>query len=607
MKKSLINFSGLRPKLATHLLDDAEAQIAMNCRIEKADVRAWKRAETQQTITTAVYKSLYQYKEGANSNWCYSTSDLDFAETPIAGDSFERLYFTGETEPRAYANDLDSSPWDQSVDFYKFGPAVPAAAAAFVSGHTGGSSYRAYVYTYVTRYGEETGPSAVLETSVYNTGNVVLGTFTQPPSGYALRTKVGSNAPKIRVYRTNSSVDGAEFQYVNEFDIDTFNFSTGTFTDNVADASLGEVLPTTLFEGIPSGLTGLIGLSNGIFAGFVGNQLYLSEPYQPHAWPSSYVMSFDFNIVGLGHYGTNLVVLTEGIPYMVYGTAPETMAKQRLQGFHPCVSKRSIVNTPRGVLFASNEGLILINHERPINITAELLTPEDWADFYPNYMHGEYYNGKYFGHYNEEAGFILDLENAILAQLSEYACAQYMEVAGGNYYTIRTDNQTNATTIEKWEGDSYNYLYFTWKSKKFVLPQDMGFTCAQILNDNDEYQNILDDIEDNNYLATLNATVWSSGDLQDVWNWGTAPASADMTFNYTEWNASGLIDFTQIDISGEIRFRYWIDGELILEKNVTDDKFFRLPPHRGRRMEFQLEGYIPIRKITIAQSPREIE
>jgi hypothetical protein len=597
MKIDLVNFSGLQPKLSAHLLEDVQAQTAINARVDKGDLRAWGKGALELVLSSAAYQSLHQYKEGANTNWVYSANDCDFAQSPIANDSFERLYFTGESEPRAFANDLDSSPWDQTVDYYKFGAAKPAAAAAFVSGHTGGSSYRAYVYTYVTRYGEETGPSPVLSTDVYNTGTVVLDTFTQPPAGYALRTKVGSNYPMIRVYRTNTSVTGAQFQFVNEFEISTgvFNFTTGTFSDAVADADLGEVLPTEKYEGIDGSLEGLIGLSNGVFAGFKGNELFLSEPYQPHAWPDEYVMSFDYDIVGLGHIGTDIVIVTEGTPYMAIGYSSETMTKQRFAGFFPGTSKRSIVSTHQGVLYTSYEGLILMNHNGPVNVLLDYVTPQEWDDYLPNTMHGHYYNGKYFGWYKSggtEGGVIFDPVNSVFTTVNNYHEAGFQSVSEGKFYTIYDDE------IQEWEGDAYNYLYYTWKSKKFLLPQDTGFTCAQVIVDKAFYDEIIAAMAENNYLAGLNAAIYATGILTDTYG--------DYAYGDEEYCGSSLYDLNSIDMSSTINFKLFVDNAEVLDTNVDNDDFFRLPSGRGRRVEIQLSGYIPIRKVTLAQSPREL-
>jgi hypothetical protein len=609
LKITLNNFSGIQPKLSAHLLNDEQGQLAQNARIEKADLRAWQDTSLITTITTAAYKTLHQYKEGANENWVYSTADLDFAQSPIAADTYERLYYSGGTAPiEAFANDLDSSPWDQAVDFYKVGHAKPTTGWGFVSGHTGGSEFRSYVYTYVSRFGEESGPSAVLNTEVYDgVSNVILEDFVSPSAGYGNLSTVGSSIPYVRIYRTNASTTGAEYQYVGQFNATTHTFGTDTFTDDVADADLGEVLSTEFTEAPPTGLTGLIGLSNGIFAGFVGNELYLSDLYLPHSWPDEYVLSFDYDIVGLGYLGTNIIVLTEGIPYMVTGFTPDTMQKQRLNGFYPCRSKMSIVNSPFGVLFTSHEGLILIDHNGPRNVTFDYVTPSDWEDFEPETMRGTFYNGKYFGFYSStnEGTFVLDVQNNILSTVAKYYQAAYQEVAEGIMYVIRAED---TTMIRQWEGNYYNYLYYQWKSKKFLLPQDMGFTCAQVIVDAEERDAVEDAIGDDGVLEAANAVVWATGDLQDSFNYGSGPTETelDMAFNTEEFNGSALFSTRSLSFSTYIQFQLYIDNVLVFTKNIDNDRVFRLPPLRGRRVEVKLSGYIPIRRVSLAQSPQEI-
>jgi hypothetical protein len=462
------------------------------------------------------------------------------------------------------------------------------------------------VYTYVSRYGEESGPSPVLSTTTYLSGNVVLEDFTAPSSGFGNLTTVGGNIPYVRIYRTSASTTSAEFQYVGQFNASTHTFGTDTFTDNIADADLGEVLSTELYEGPPSGLTGLIGLSNGIFAGFVGNELYLSEPYLPHTYPDEYVLSFDYQIVGLGYLGTNIIVLTEGIPYMVSGYTPETMQKQRLNGFFPCRSKRSIVSSPYGVLFSSHEGLIIIDHSGPRNITQTLLTPTEWDLYEPDDIIGTFYNGKYFGSYNDTytGTFVLDVPNGVLTDIQKDYLAFYIETAQGIMYMIRAED---TTMIRQWEGNAYSFLYYTWKSKKFLMPRDTGFTCAQVLLDLEEFASVQSALEENQALEAENATIFASGDLQDTVNYGSGPTETEqeLAFNVEEFNGSALVTVGDLGLSGEVKIKIWYDNVLKLEKNISDDKVFRIPATRGRRVEIQLQGYIPVRRVTIAQSPQE--
>ena len=173
------------------------------------------------------------------------------------GDSVAGNYFL----PRYLVNDKVSDPFDPTTDFHRMGIPEPDAAPAFVSGHDGGGDYRAYIYTRVNRFGVEGPPSPVLSTAVYNTGNVVIDTFVGPTKGHACRSAVSGNPPHIRLYRTNSSSNSvAAFQYVKEQDISaSTNYSTLEITDDVADADLGEVIPSVGWLKPDDNMRGLIG------------------------------------------------------------------------------------------------------------------------------------------------------------------------------------------------------------------------------------------------------------------------------------------------------------------------------------------------------------
>ena len=596
MKIVIDKVTGMQPKVATHQLDKSQAAIATNARVEKGDIRGWRAGlVTEASIGSEDWQTLFQYMEGVNSHWVYFENDVDWATSPLPSDAFERLYFIGDTSPKAFASDLISVNFDQDTDYYKFGAAVPTTAPTIDAGYTPGSTYRAYYYTYVTRYGEETGPSPVDSVTNYGSGNVTLSAFTQPPAGYALRTKVGTNAPKIRVYRTNSSISSAEFQYVGQFDIETgtFNFASGTFTDSVADANLGEVCPTEDYEGVPSGVSGLVGLSNGVFATFKGNTIYFTEPYLPHTW--QYSITIDFDVVGIGSYGTNVIVGTEGAPYIINANDVTNLYPLKIETPSPCVSKRSLVSTPSGVIFSTFDGLILVNNNGAKNISSDFLTPTEWVDYIPNSIHGYYYNDKYFGFYKDlssEGGFILDIRNNLFTTIANYHLAAYIAIVNGKFFTIFNE------AIREWEGDYYNYLNYTWKSKKFITDYDTSFSFAQIIIDIEFYNDVLNAIAENQYLQGLNATLFATGDVIDQFN--------SYIFTGEEFNGSGLYDFNNVNISNKVTVTFFVDNKIILTKNVTDSNWFRLPSHRGRRFDIQVSGYIPVRKISIATNPKDV-
>lgn len=607
MRIEISAFTGKKPKVSGILLKENQAQAAMNVRCDRGEVYSWPEVNAVQTIAAGNYKSLFQYYDGSNTHWVVSTNDLDFVLSPIANDTYKRLFFTGEAEPRAFANDIISTPWDASTDFYKIGHAPPAAAITTAASYTPGSAYRAWYYTYVNRYGEESGPSPVKSITDYGSGSVVLTAYSAPGAGFGIKeANVGGRYGKIRLYRSMSSVSGAEFQFVKDTNVDnTTNFTTLAITDDVADADLGAVCPTELYDiGIPSGIAGLVGLPSGMVAGFVGNTVYFSELLLPGSWSSSFKKSFPYKIVGLAPYGAMLFVLTEGLIYIITGVDPTNLSQDKFNGFFPCVSKRGIAVTTYGVIFPTYEGLILVSDSGPKNITFDFLTDQDWNSYYPAYMHGEFYSGKYFGFYYKDAStygaVIFDVQNGILTDLQYYYLASYVAVGEGKFYVI------NGIQISEWAADPYNHMYYTWKSKDFVLPNNANLTCAKIISDPSFYNDLIKTIEQLEYFESLNETIFLSGDVADQFN-GDNTAETSIEFNEHTFNGSNLYDITGLEMSPAVVFKLYADGELRMTKTVVGDRMFRLPSgFRCRHIEIEIQAFIPIQKVILADTPKEL-
>ena len=101
-------------------------------------------------------------------------------------------------------------------------------------------------------------------------------------------------------------------------------------------------------------------MPNGFLIGFDGNNIYMSEAYHFHAWPAEYKQATETPIVGLGVLGQTCVVCTQGYPATVTGTKPATCSFTKATTGEPCLSRGSIVSTPQGVIYASQNGLILV-------------------------------------------------------------------------------------------------------------------------------------------------------------------------------------------------------------------------------------------------------
>lgn len=271
-------------------------------------------------------------------------------------------------------------------------PSYTATAQATVPS-PGISEARVYVYTYVSAYGEEGPPSApsALVTAMEGQNVTVSGMSATPGGNYNIALK--------RIYRSLTSTSGnAEFQFVAELPV-----ANGSFVDNVEGVALGEVLPSETWLPPPPTLRGLRVTANGWAVGFDGKDVFASEPFLPHAWPVGNSVSVAARIIGIATALQNVYVMTDTFPFVVTGVDPSALSTERLPIPQACVSKRSIVETGDGVLYASPDGVIGLG-SRVANLTETILNRAQWQAYNPQSMHAYYHERRYFVFYTTTGG-----------------------------------------------------------------------------------------------------------------------------------------------------------------------------------------------------------
>lgn len=237
---------------------------------------------------------------------------------------------------------------------------------------------RSYVYTWVSEYGEEGPPSPPVLLDGWSNGVWTLQLWQPPPNDQG----VLRDLKKINIYRTVPGQGGATvFFYVTTVDVGTTEFIDQIPNNTVA---LNDQLQSTNWFPPPENLQGITVLQNGMVAGFVGTALWFCEPYRPHAWPPSYVLTMDFPIVGLGLTNGALVVCTNANPFVINGSAPSTMAQIRCADVNPCVSRGSILSGDGAVTYCSPLGLIQVTSAGVATNTTDLwFTREKWEQLVP--------------------------------------------------------------------------------------------------------------------------------------------------------------------------------------------------------------------------------
>ncbi|MDO7565359.1 MAG: hypothetical protein MUR45_02090, partial [OM182 bacterium] len=267
-----------------------------------------------------------------------------------------------------------------------------------------------YVWTLVTATGEEGPPcypSAVIELTDTESVTIALPASQQPSGNY----NFGAGALK-RIYRSNSGSNSAAFQFAGET-----AYTSIEFVDTLNSAQLGEVLPSSTWIGPPNDdsslypdgpLRGLLSLASGVMAGFTGKRFCLSEPYLPHAWPISYRITTEEDIVAIASTANGVAALTDGRPYFITGTDPSAMTAIRVDLAQACVNINSVVDMGDYVLYAGPDDLCALQSAEGRVVTHGLVSPSQWnADFNPTTLRAFRHEGTYVA-FHASGGFVYD-------------------------------------------------------------------------------------------------------------------------------------------------------------------------------------------------------
>lgn len=464
---SISNFAGMRPRVNAAMLPDTAAQVARNCTLWHGDLRPLK--SPLQVVTPApmasAIKSIYRIGMSLPETqyWMAWTTDVDVVRGIVGGDTSERTYFTGDGVPKVTNLQMATQGGGRyPVNAYALGVPAPTQAPTCVpSASVAPAETRVYIYTYVTAWGEEGAPSPPTKVVLSEGGTVQLGALATAPAG-------NYNIVAKRIYRSQQTATGDSiYEFVQEIP----DANTG-FNDTLTGTELGEPLSTLSFAMPPAGLIGLVALPNQIMAGFSGYDLYFCEPNLPYAWPEKYRLTADYPIVGLGVFGSSLLVCTKGSPYLVTGVHPDSMSMERIELDQSCVSKRSIVSIGGGVMYASPDGLVYVGAGGSRVVTESLYTREEWQAMNPATIEGYFHDGKYVGLY-AGGGFILNsLEDASLTMFDEAVTAGYTDpVNDALYLAIGGAIKKFNAGVDK---------SYTWRSKKFQFSARPAPGCARV-------------------------------------------------------------------------------------------------------------------------------
>lgn len=310
----------------------------------------------------------------ANSVWVeFDSPSVSFIRTPTTGDIYRRHYWAQPGLPPRY-NTLQRIINGDPAFLLGLPEPNPITGSA-----AGGSSAtmvsRAYIATFVTAYGEEGPASAPLLIN----GKIDDDFTLTIPAVDAGDMGTNRNITRINVYRTIVSAAGTATYY--RIANLPASGSTQVYVDSAPDLQVASapILESTMWTQPPQ-LEGMVVMPNGIVAGWIEKELWFSEPYRPHAWPASYSLTVEDEIIGLAVIGQTLVVCTTGAPMTASGVNPASITTSKMATIEPCMSRGSIVPTEMGVFYTSPNGLILVSPGVAQNVTKDAVTIDHWRD-----------------------------------------------------------------------------------------------------------------------------------------------------------------------------------------------------------------------------------
>jgi len=612
------DFGGRIPRRSARLLPPNAAQIATDTKLFSGELRGWNSPLLRKTLAGSNIKTVFRIPDPANDVWFESVFDnVHIQKGALVNDAFDRYYWTsGEDEVPQYNTKAriaaSSTPYTLGI------PAptgVPTATLNNAPVSTFDVTY-AIVYTFVSDFGEESAPSPPVvwtgkQDSIISVGNMDT-TFT------GIGDRPFTTGTK-RIYRTITSVSGQTTFFLAAEDIP---MATASFDidANDPDIAYNSLLESSGWNQPPDDLEGLIVHPNGFLVGFVGRDLYFSEPYRPHAWPAAYVLSCDFEIMGLGVVGNTIGVATKSNPYACTGIRPDAMSLTKSTTVEPCLSKKGVVTLPTGVMYPSNNGLAWLNPMGATVITQAFMTKEEWqTDFSPDTINATRYETRYMGFTTSNKGFVYDPIEQKAAVVDLTRTTGIADVYTDAYTGLV--NLVEADRVYEWDpAENTVPVTYTWKSRVFEFPKPLNMG-AGIIKFNDEgfvaddgYTDLLIAVNvavvgtiPTNKLGGINYRGFNSRRKINI------PYSSAMdavpVYQSGAFNGSDLVNVTLAQTAiASASVSVWADGRLIYDSvTVLKDRMFRLPTgFKAHTYEIQVVSNTDVYSIAMAETPKEL-
>lgn len=606
----LEGFQGLIPRTSERLLPNMAASVARNTKLLNGEIRGFRDPTELANLTgqTSELRRAFRVPDTPNDAYiAFSSRDVDVVRSPLVNDAFDRYFWAGDGRPKM---NTAARIKNGDAEYYLGVPTSTNAPA--VAPPAGSDSTRAYVYTFVSAYGEEGPPSP----PTIATGNA--GTWALTAMDTSVPDAANRNITHKNIYRTVPGNASTSFFFVAQITL-----AAATYNDNETDVvvAANALLESTTFSEPPISLEGFVVMPNGYLIGWAGRRVVMTEPYRPHAWPAEYELSTEFDVVGMAVFGATLVICTESQPYYGQGVHPRSFTTQKIDAVEACLSRRGIVSTTVGVLYPSINGLVLASGSGVNVITQQLFTKEEWAAFLPENIYAAQLGLQYIAFTSESVGFMFDPTNptARLVNLDNFANVEGIETDRytGNINLLQNDR------VMDWDPEVTERLQWRWVSKMFQTPKPINFGAARLMfetEDQDTSGSAADFAAYDTALFTaINALPGVGKRLNTLGGGvlGGSPAKPKLGLVPT-WITPetrqplggsllhNVADLQALPSSVRLIIRI-ADDEVVFDSQITTQDIFRLPTgYKSDLWKFELVGNTTVYSLQVAETPNQL-
>lgn len=466
----LTQFGGIAPRRPSQNLHQAMAQVAEDVDLSRGTLRPWR---TDKKVSDKTGKAIFV------DRCCYLAAENCFAHFSKIRTACEFIVASGVKDYPVIRKGCEGE-WQR----LGFPVDIPAPHAQFLGtlSQDFNQELRQYYYTLVDSFGFESAPSLPSEPIyAHNDQSVVISGLPTAFPTYSLG--------KVRLYCAATPLDYGDPKA--EYDahfllVDELPFGTTSYVHQ-PHPLYGEECLTEEYEPPHDGISDLQYCGNGQIGGLVGNELWLSEPLKPHAFPEAYRYGrFHGKPIRFLCGERAGYILTDAYPAFIEMESPCTSQGCRavsvIEETLPIISYQSACLYNGACFYATKDGIVMLAGNQAKVITTTLFSQDQWQAIAPWTMIGVVHDGYYFGftethriRFKVPDGIHEEVQIETLTTLSIRPQAVYRSDQDGLFFA--TDDG-----IFQWNtGDRYKR--FKWRGKLQNLPSYTAMTAYKLLHD----------------------------------------------------------------------------------------------------------------------------